>query len=49
MGKLYPPMIESTLPAFWGKRITVPFVMNRAVGSNDFTDMQIIIKHIISG
>ena len=49
MGKLYPPMIESTLPAFWGNTITVPFVMNRAVGNNDFTDMQIIIKHIISG
>ena len=49
MGKLYPPMIESTLPAFWGNTITVPFIMNRAVSNNDFTDMQIIIKHIISG
>ena len=49
MAKLYPPMIESTLPAFYNNVITVPFVMNRAVGQDDFTDMQIIVKHIISG
>jgi hypothetical protein len=49
MAKLYPPMIESTLPAFYGNAITVPFVMNRAVGKNDITGMYLLVKHIVSG
>jgi hypothetical protein len=29
--KLYPPHINGTIPAFYGNRITVPFVMNKTV------------------
>jgi hypothetical protein len=35
MSKLYPPIIEETLPAFYSEngmvKITIPFSMNRAV------------------
>jgi hypothetical protein len=49
MAKLYPPIIESTLPAFYGDTITVPFVMNRAVSLDQVDDMYLLIKHIVSG
>ena len=31
MAKLYPPIIEGTIPAFWGDSITIPFSMNRGI------------------
>lgn len=49
MGKLYPPMIESTLPAFYSSILKVPFTMNRSVSMSDFSNMQVIIKNIVSG
>jgi hypothetical protein len=30
--KLYPPVIEGTIPAFSGTELTVPFAMNKTVG-----------------
>jgi hypothetical protein len=29
--RLYPPQIEETIPAFYGTKLTIPFVMNKAV------------------
>jgi hypothetical protein len=32
--KLFPPMIDSKLPAFAGSEMKIPFTMNRAVSLN---------------
>lgn len=47
MSRLYPPQIESKLPAFeWKENINIkiPFEMNQAVGINDFKGFQVLIK-----
>jgi hypothetical protein len=36
MAKLFPPFIETKLPAFAGDTISIEFEMNRAVGRQDF-------------
>ena len=46
MAKLYPPQIESSLPAFFGSVILIPFELNRAVGRNEFDEMSIIVKTV---
>ena len=33
MARLAPPIVEGTIPAFWGTAITVPFAMNRSVST----------------
>lgn len=48
MDKLYPPMLEGTLPAFYGNSITVPFEMNRAVSINDIKGLSLKIKTVQS-
>ena len=42
--KLFPPMIESKLPAFAGAEMRIPFTMNRAVGLSQVKQMSVIIK-----
>jgi len=32
---LYPPYIEGTIPSFYGDSLTVPFSMNKSVGSGE--------------
>lgn len=46
MAKLYPPVIAGTIPAFCGTSLEVPFSMNRAVGSADFTGFSLKIKKV---
>lgn len=50
MGKLYPPTIPGTIPAFCttvdGTSIEVPFSMNRAVGLTEFTGFALKIKKV---
>ena len=46
MGKLYPPVIAGTIPAFCGTSIEVPFSMNRAVGISDFNGFALKIKKV---
>lgn len=46
--KLFPPFIESKLPAF-SNSLTIPFTMNRAVGPNDYKGMKLIIKTAQTG
>lgn len=49
MAKLYPPIIEKTLPAFYGNSITVPYTLNRAVSlQGDVSGFKIIIKSTIT-
>ena len=44
--KFYPPVIEGTIPAFYGTTLVVPFSMNRAVGKNDIRGFSLKIKTI---
>lgn len=46
MVKLYPPIIDGTLPAFYGNLLTVPFQMNRAVSKSEVISFQIKIKTV---
>lgn len=53
MGKLLPPNIEGTIPAFYANsdgtvKITVPFSMNRAVSKNSITGFSLKIKTVQS-
>jgi hypothetical protein len=51
MGKLLPPNIEGTIPAFYANsdgtvKITVPFSMNRAVSNKSITGFSLKIKTV---
>lgn len=53
MGKLYPPVIEGTLPAFYSEngvvKITIPFFMNRAVSYSQVGGFELRIKTVQNG
>ena len=44
MAQLYPPMIESQLPACYGNSWPIPFQHNRAVGAGQYSGIKMIIK-----
>jgi hypothetical protein len=45
--KLYPPVLEGALPAFYGTEfISVPFSMNRAVGASEVAGFYLKIKTV---
>ena len=46
MAKLYPPMIEGTIPAFCGTTLVVPFSMNRAVSRSEVGGFIVKIKTV---
>lgn len=46
MAKLYPPLINGTIPAFYGDRISVPFSMNNAVGASEIAGFVLKIKNV---
>ena len=50
MSKLYPPYIDSKLPAFYSVdnkvNIQIPFQMNRAVGIDEVLSMKVLIKTV---
>ena len=48
MAKLYPPVIEGTIPAFNGATLVVPFSMNRAVSKADIGGFSAKIKTVQS-
>lgn len=52
MNTLYPPIIESKLPAFEHNngiiKIIIPYKMNRSVGRNDFTKFNLLVKTVSS-
>lgn len=48
MAKLYPPVIEGTIPAFNGTDLTVPFSMNRSVSIAQIGGFALKIKTIQS-
>ena len=53
MSKLYPPIIEETLPAFYSEngmvKITIPFSMNRAVSYSQIGGFELKIKTLQNG
>ena len=50
MSKLYPPIIEETLPAFYSEngvvKFTIPFSMNRAVSYSQIGGFELKIKTV---
>lgn len=46
MAKLYPPVIEGTIPAFNGAVLTVPFSMNRSVSKNEISGFALQVKTV---
>ena len=48
MAKLYPPFIESKLPAF-ANVLTIPFTMNRSVSIKDVVGVSAVIKTAQTG
>lgn len=47
MAKLYPPYIDGTIPACcYGKKLTIPFMMNKSVGWGEVAGFIIKIKNI---
>lgn len=46
--KLYPPIIEGTIPAFCGREIKVPFVMNSSVSEREIAAFSLKIKTVQS-
>lgn len=48
MAKLYPPVIEGTIPAFNGATLVVPFSMNRSVSKSQISGFALKIKTIQS-
>jgi hypothetical protein len=54
MVKLYPPILEGTLPAFYSDEkgivnITIPFSMNRAVSHTQIGGFELKIKTVQNG
>lgn len=47
--KLYPPIIEGTIPAFCNQIIVVPFTMNKSVSEKEVKDFKLKIKTVQSG
>lgn len=46
MGKLYPPIIEGTIPAFTGTTLVVPFSLNKANSTSDIIGFSLKIKTV---
>lgn len=46
MSRLYPPMIEGTIPAFEGTTLVVPFSLNRAVTTSEISNVRLKIKTV---
>lgn len=44
--KLYPPVIEGTIPAFYGTTLVVPFSLNRAVSKSEIAGFVMKIKTV---
>ena len=52
MAKLFPPLIEGTIPAFYSEngivKITIPFSMNRAVSQSQIKGLALKVKTVQS-
>lgn len=46
MGRLYPPIINGTIPAFCGTALVVPFSINKAVSKAEIYQMAVKIKTV---
>lgn len=48
MAKLYPPIIEGSIPAFYGTKLLVPFSMNTSVGQSQVKAIALKVKTVQS-
>jgi hypothetical protein len=49
MARLYPPIVEGAIPAFYGdKGLTVPYTLNRATGYSDIAGFALVIKSTVT-
>ena len=46
MAKLYPPLIEGTIPAFYRDSVTIPFSMNKTVSKDNIAGFALKIKTV---
>lgn len=46
MVKLYPPIVNTSLPAFVGEDLIIPFKLNRAVGQAEVFGISLILKTV---
>ena len=46
MGRLYPPIINGTIPAFCGTTLVVPFSINKAVSKAEIYQMAVKVKTV---
>lgn len=44
MSKLYPPIISGVLPAFYGRRLTIPFSISKMTNKNDIDKIYLKVK-----
>lgn len=44
--KLYPPVINNKIPAFYGNLITIPFELNKSVSINDIDGAELLVKSV---
>jgi hypothetical protein len=49
MGRLNPPALGTTIPAFYGMSLRIPFDLNRATSKTDFNAVVVSIKTVQSG
>jgi hypothetical protein len=49
MGRLNPPILGATIPAFYGMSLRIPFDLNRAVSKADFNAVVVSIKTVQTG
>ena len=42
--KLYPPIIEGSIPAFTNNTLIVPFTMNKSVSENEILNFELKLK-----
>lgn len=44
--RLYPPIVEGIIPAFFGNTITIPYAMNRAVGATEVAGFMLRMRTV---
>ena len=46
MAKLYPPLLEASIPAFFGETVIIPFKHNPLVSTKDYVGIKVQVKKV---
>jgi len=46
LDKLYPPILDASIPAFYGQNIKIPFKHNALVSRADISGYNVIVKKV---